>query len=83
MVDNEALCKDKLSVVQANRDYKNWGLINVFTRRTNLNHQNKWIKFKFGRGDNRLVGKYLIERSIDSNNTSFWREDLHFQIEFF
>jgi hypothetical protein len=23
MVDNEALCKDKLSVVQANRDYKN------------------------------------------------------------
>jgi len=61
MVDNEALCKENLSLVQANSAHKTWGLVNVFQTRKDLDHENTWIKFKFEGNTNRLVGKSGIK----------------------
>jgi len=56
MVDNEALCKEKLSVTQENSAHKTWELVNDFSREKDLDHESTWMKFKFG-------GNFIIKHS--------------------
>jgi hypothetical protein len=70
MVDNEALCKEKLSVIQANSVHKTWELVNDFSREKDLDHESTWIKLKFRGNINRLVGNSIIKYSKISHRES-------------
>jgi len=70
MVDNEALCKEKLSVIQANSVHKTWELVNDFSREKVLDHESTWIKLKFRGNINRLVGNSIIKYSKISHRES-------------
>jgi hypothetical protein len=62
MVDNEALCKEKFAVAQANSANNTWELVRYFPRKKNVDHEKTWIKF---RGNTmRLIGNSIIKYSI-------------------